>query len=45
MKFKVQDTIKVTAGKDRGKTGTIERIFPTTQTVYGQRCQPIQTPS
>ncbi|MBU1085568.1 MAG: 50S ribosomal protein L24 [Candidatus Beckwithbacteria bacterium] len=28
MKLKVNDTIKVTLGKDRGKTGKIEKIFP-----------------
>lgn len=28
MKFKKGDTIKVTAGKDNGKTGTIVRVIP-----------------
>jgi large subunit ribosomal protein L24 len=27
-KFKVNDKIKVTAGKDKGRDGTIEKIFP-----------------
>ncbi len=29
MKFKVGDQITVTAGKDKGKTGKIERVLPT----------------
>lgn len=28
MRLKVGDTVKVTAGKDKGKTGKIERVFP-----------------
>lgn len=28
MKFKINDTIKITLGKDRGKTGKIEAVFP-----------------
>ena len=28
MKFKLGDTVKVTLGKDRGRTGTIEKILP-----------------
>lgn len=28
MKLKVNDTIKVTLGKDRGKTGKIEKVLP-----------------
>lgn len=28
MKIKVGDTIKITIGKDRGKTGKVERVFP-----------------
>lgn len=28
MKLKLGDTIKVTLGKDRGRTGTIEKILP-----------------
>jgi large subunit ribosomal protein L24 len=28
MKLRVGDTVKVTLGKDRGKTGKVERIFP-----------------
>lgn len=28
MKVRVSDTIKVTAGKDRGKTGKITKVFP-----------------
>lgn len=28
MKFKKGDTVAITAGKDKGKTGKIERVFP-----------------
>lgn len=28
MKFKLNDTVKITLGKDRGKTGKIEAVFP-----------------
>ena len=28
MKLKVGDQVKITLGKDRGKTGKIEKIFP-----------------
>ena len=28
MKLKIGDTVKVTLGKDRGKTGKVERVFP-----------------
>lgn len=28
MKLKVGDTVKVTLGKDRGKTGKIEKVLP-----------------
>lgn len=28
LKFKVGDTIKVTSGKDKGRDGKIEKIFP-----------------
>jgi large subunit ribosomal protein L24 len=28
MKFKVGDNIKVTAGKDKGREGKIEKVFP-----------------
>src|SRR3990167_3529725 len=28
MKFKIGDTIKVTIGRDKGKTGKIEKVFP-----------------
>ncbi len=28
MKFKIGDTIKITAGKDEGKTGKIEKVLP-----------------
>lgn len=28
LKFKVKDKIKVTLGKDRGREGVIEKIFP-----------------
>lgn len=30
MKFKKNDTVKVTIGKDKGRTGKIEKIFPKT---------------
>jgi len=33
MKLKVNDTIKVTLGKDRGKTGKIEKVLPKANTV------------
>jgi large subunit ribosomal protein L24 len=29
MKFKVNDTVMVTGGKDKGKSGKITRVFPT----------------
>lgn len=28
MKFKKGDEVKITGGKDRGKTGKIEKVFP-----------------
>ena len=28
MKLKIGDTVKVTLGKDRGKTGKVEAVFP-----------------
>jgi large subunit ribosomal protein L24 len=28
LKFKVGDNIKVTAGKDKGRTGKIEKVYP-----------------
>jgi large subunit ribosomal protein L24 len=28
IKFKVGDTVKITAGKDKGREGKIEKIFP-----------------
>jgi len=28
MKFKIGDNIKITAGKDKGREGKIEKIFP-----------------
>lgn len=28
MKIKVGDTVKITAGKDKGKTGKVEHAFP-----------------
>lgn len=34
MKFKKGDTILVTAGKDKGKKGKIEKIFFQNQTVF-----------
>lgn len=33
LKFKVSDTVKITLGKDRGREGKIERIFPKTGSV------------
>lgn len=33
MKFKVGDTVKITLGKDRGKTGKIEKVLPKSQAV------------
>jgi large subunit ribosomal protein L24 len=32
-KFKVGDQVKITSGKDEGKDGKIERLFPKEQTV------------
>ncbi len=29
MKFKVNDTVMITGGKDKGKSGKITRVFPT----------------
>ena len=29
IKFKIGDTVKITAGKDKGRDGKIEKIFPT----------------
>lgn len=28
MKFKIGDNVKITAGKDRGREGKIEKVFP-----------------
>ena len=28
MKLKVSDTVKILLGKDRGKTGKVEKVFP-----------------
>lgn len=28
IKFKVGDTVKITAGKDKGRKGKIEKVFP-----------------
>lgn len=28
MKIKVGDTVKITTGKDKGKSGKVERVFP-----------------
>ena len=28
LKFKVGDTVKITAGKDKGREGKIEKVFP-----------------
>lgn len=33
MKLKIGDTIKVTLGKDRGKTGKVERVLPAKNSV------------
>lgn len=33
LKFKVGDQVKITAGKDKGREGKIEKIFPKTGTV------------
>lgn len=33
MKLKVGDTVKVTIGKDKGREGKIEKIFPKERTV------------
>lgn len=33
MKFKVGDTVLVTAGKDKGRKGTIERAWPKTSRI------------
>lgn len=34
MKFKKGDEVKITAGKDRGKTGKIERVFAKENKVF-----------
>ncbi|GAF94225.1 unnamed protein product [marine sediment metagenome] len=28
MKFKIGDTVKITAGKDKGREGKIQKVFP-----------------
>lgn len=33
MKFKIGDTVKITAGKDKGREGKIEKIFPKKGTI------------
>lgn len=33
IKFKIGDTVKVTAGKDRGREGKIEKVYPQKNTV------------
>lgn len=33
MKLKVGDTVRVVLGKDRGKTGKVERVWPKTSSV------------
>ncbi len=33
MKFKIGDNIKITAGKDKGRDGKIEKVFPKTSKV------------
>ena len=30
MKFKIGDNVKITAGKDKGRDGKIEKVFPKT---------------
>ena len=33
MKFKIGDTVKITLGKDKGREGKIEKLFPKESTV------------
>lgn len=33
LKFKVGDTVKITSGKDKGREGKIEKIFPSSFSV------------
>ncbi len=33
IKFKIGDTVKITAGKDKGREGKIEKILPTEEKV------------
>jgi large subunit ribosomal protein L24 len=33
LKFKIGDTVKITVGKDKGREGKIEKIFPKEKTV------------
>lgn len=33
MKLRVKDTVKVVKGKDKGKTGSIEKVFPQDESV------------
>ncbi len=35
MKFKVGDTVLVTGGKDKGKQGTVERVWPQDKVLVG----------
>lgn len=34
MKFKKGDEVKITAGKDKGKTGKIDKVFPKKDLVF-----------
>lgn len=36
LKFKIGDTIKITSGKDKGRKGKIEKIFPKKGKVLAQ---------
>src|SRR5258708_19844605 len=49
-KFKVNDTVKITSGKDKGREGVIEKIFPKKGTllipgiaVYKKHIKPAMT--
>lgn len=50
MKVKIGDTVKITAGREKGKTGKIKQVFPDTLRVvienlnlYKRRLKPRQT--
>ena len=38
MRLKKNDTVKIIAGKDKGKTGKIVKIDPSSERVYVQGC-------